>query len=47
MSYRDGHFQARVRVDRNGLRAAPIVKDNIVYVQGNSGELAAYRAVEE
>ena len=47
MSYKDGRFVARTRVDRSGLRAAPVVKDNIVYVQGNSGELAAYQVVEE
>ncbi len=47
LHYRDGAIQARVRVDRDGLRAAPIVKDDIVYVQGNSGELAAYKVIEK
>lgn len=45
--YRDGEIQARVRVDSDGLRAAPIVKDDVVYVQGNSGELAAYKVIEK
>jgi len=45
--YRDGSIQARVRVDSDGLRAAPIVKDDVVYVQGNSGELAAYKVIEK
>ncbi len=47
LHYRDGRIQARVRVDRDGLRAAPIVKDDVVYVQGNSGELAAYKVIEK
>ncbi len=47
LHYRDGRIQARVRVDRDGLRAPPIVKDNVVYVQGNSGELAAYKVIEK
>lgn len=47
LHYRDGRIQARVRVDRDGLRAAPIMKDDIIYVQGNSGELAAYKVIEK
>jgi outer membrane protein assembly factor BamB len=30
-----------------GLRVEPIVYDDVVYVQANSGELAAYKVVEE
>lgn len=47
MSYRDGAFLARVKVDGDGLWAPPIVKDNVVYVQGNSGEIAAYQVISE
>ena len=67
LSYRDGSFQARVKVgvkshkaarDRaaslhnltlssDGLRVEPIVYDDVVYVQANSGELAAYKVVEK
>ena len=45
LSYRDGKFLARVKVDSDGLWAPPIVKDNVVYVQGNSGEIAAYQVI--
>jgi len=37
----------RVTDPADGLRAEPVVYDDIVYVQGNSGELAAYKVVEE
>jgi len=47
LNFRDGRIQARVRVDSDGLRAAPIVKDDVVYVQGNSGELAAYKVIKK
>ncbi len=47
LSYRDGSFLARVKVDGDGLWAPPIVKDNVVYVQGNSGEIAAYQIVND
>lgn len=47
LSYKDGSFLARVKVDGDGIWAPPIVKDNIVYVQGNSGEIAAYKVVSE
>ena len=47
LSYRDGTFMARVKVDGDGLWAPPVVKDDIVYVQGNSGEIAAYQVVVE
>ncbi len=47
LSYRDGTFLARIKVDDDGLWAPPIVKDDVVYIQGNSGELAAYKIVTE
>lgn len=37
----------RVTDPADGLRAEPVVYDDTVYVQGNSGELAAYKVVEE
>lgn len=43
LSQIDGHFVGRVRVDSDGIRAAPIVVDDILYVYGNSGKLAAYK----
>lgn len=47
ISYRDGSFLARVKVDGDGIWAPPIVKDDVVYVQGNSGDIAAYKVVTE
>ncbi|MCP5016635.1 MAG: outer membrane protein assembly factor BamB [Ketobacter sp.] len=37
----------RVTDAADGLRVEPVVFDDTVYVQGNSGELAAYKAIEE
>lgn len=37
----------RVTDAADGLRVEPVVYDDTVYVQGNSGELAAYKAIEE
>jgi len=37
----DGHMLARVRVDRAGISATPLVVDDSVYVYGNGGELVA------
>ena len=49
--YQYAHYKAqslrRVTDPADGLRAEPVVYDDIVYVQGNSGELAAYKVVEE
>ncbi len=39
----DGHFVAREHVDGDGIRVAPIVVDDIIYVYGSSGKLAAYK----
>lgn len=38
----DGRFVARRRVDSKGLRARPVVADDLIYVQGNGGRLVAY-----
>lgn len=37
----------RVTDAADGLRVEPIVYDDTVYIQGNSGELAAYKVIEE
>lgn len=47
LSRDSGKVLGRVRPDRFGVRSAPQQKDGIVYVQGNQGNLAAYRVVEE
>lgn len=39
----DGEQLARVRVDGDGVLAAPIVANDTLYVYGNGGTLAAYR----
>lgn len=39
----DGHFVARVRVDRSGILTPPLVHGNTLYVLTRGGELAAYR----
>lgn len=39
----DGRLVGRVRVDRKGVRVAPIVQSGVLYVYGNSGDLAAYQ----
>lgn len=45
LNYRTGEFVARVKVDGDGLWAPPVVKNDMVFVQGNSGELAAYKVI--
>jgi outer membrane protein assembly factor BamB len=67
LSFRDGSFQARVKVSaapfrdpnaklgavprkqggERGLRAEPVVYQDIVYVQGNDGAVAAYQVIEQ
>jgi len=47
LSQVDGHFVARERVDSDGVRVAPLVVEDMLYVYGNSGKLAAYRLVEK
>jgi outer membrane protein assembly factor BamB len=39
----DGHFVTRERVDSDGIRVAPIVVDDILYVYSSGGKLAAYK----
>jgi outer membrane protein assembly factor BamB len=39
----DGSFQARTRVDGDGLLASPLVVGQTLYVLGRSGKLLAYR----
>jgi outer membrane protein assembly factor BamB len=43
LSQTDGHFVGRIRVDSDGVRVAPLVADDLLYVFGNSGTIAAYR----
>jgi outer membrane protein assembly factor BamB len=42
LSRYDGSIKARARVDKKGILEKPLVKDGILYVYGNSGELAAF-----
>jgi len=42
LSRYDGRVAARVRVDRKGIRARPLVQRDVLYVYGNGGKLAAY-----
>lgn len=37
----DGEFVARIRVDAQGLRTKPLVREGVVYVYGNGGRLSA------
>lgn len=43
LSTYDGHITGRIRVDRKGIAARPVVIDDVLYVYGKSGELAAYK----
>jgi outer membrane protein assembly factor BamB len=47
LSRYDGHIAGRLRVDSSGVRTPPLVEEDIMYVYGNSGNLAAYRLAEE
>ncbi len=42
LSRYDGHIAGRVKVDSKGITARPRVLNNILYVYGNGGTLAAY-----
>jgi outer membrane protein assembly factor BamB len=42
LSQVEGEFVGRVRVDSDGARADMLSEDNVLYVFGNGGELAAY-----
>ena len=39
----DGRLVGRIRVDRKGVRVAPIVVGDTLYVFGNSGDLVALK----
>jgi len=43
LSQADGRIVGRTRVDSDGVRVAPLVVDDMLYVFGNSGKIAAYR----
>ncbi len=42
MARDDGRFVARTRVDDNGVIATPVAADNVLYVNGKGGVLAAF-----
>jgi outer membrane protein assembly factor BamB len=42
LSRYDGHIAGRVKVDSKGITARPRVLNDVLYVYGNSGTLAAY-----
>lgn len=42
MSKQDGHFVARVKVNKSGIVATPIVSNNTLYVLTKDGHLSAY-----
>ena len=46
LSRYDGSTAGRVKIDSKGVSARPLVVDNIMYVYGNSGTLAAYTLLE-
>lgn len=43
LSRLDGHVAGRIEVDGNGIRTRPLVVNDVLYIYGNSGKLAAYR----
>lgn len=44
LSQVNGRFAGRIRVDGAGVRAPMLAQDDVLYVYGNSGDLAALRA---
>jgi outer membrane protein assembly factor BamB len=42
LSRQDGHIAGRVKVDSKGITARPRVMNDILYIYGNGGKLAAY-----
>ncbi|UCC56757.1 MAG: outer membrane protein assembly factor BamB [Gammaproteobacteria bacterium] len=42
LSRYDGHIVARTRVDSDGISARPVYANNVLYVYGNGGTIAAY-----
>lgn len=47
LSRENGQIVGRVRVDRDGISAAPVVSDNTLYVLGKGGTLAAYEVRQD
>ena len=47
LSRYDGTIAARVKIDSKGVSARPLVVDDIMYVYGNSGTLAAYSVPDD
>jgi outer membrane protein assembly factor BamB len=47
LSRYDGHVAARVKVDGKGIRSRLLTRNDVLYVYGNSGKLAAYVLPEE
>lgn len=46
LSRYDGHFAARVKVDSKGISARPLAVEDVLYVYGNSGTIAAYKLAD-
>ncbi len=44
VSSQDGAFINRVQVDKKGIEAPPVVSENILYVLGRGGKIAAFNA---
>jgi outer membrane protein assembly factor BamB len=40
----DGRFVARTQISKSAIRSKPVVKNGIVYILANDGELTAFRA---
>ena len=47
LSRYDGHIAARVKVDGKGIRSRLLTRNEVLYVYGNSGKLAAFVLPEE
>ncbi len=47
MAQSDGHFVGREKVDGDGVRVQPIAVDDMLYVFGNGGKIAAYKLEAE
>ena len=46
LSQIDGHLKARARLDSSGVNSPMLVEGNTLYVQGNSGVIAAYQLIQ-
>ena len=44
VSSQDGAFINRVQVDKKGIEAPPVVSENMIYVLGRGGKIAAFNA---